>query len=221
MKNCRRLLIILFFSIGCSNFLFGQNDRVPCNKNTPFKNLEKKIDSIICIPKGYIITDLYYINIDDIENKDKIIEWIKDYPRTNGDTTFYSIYLDNGEELQFFKTYSNLSPVYIDLKSRSSNVILEDSVLNEVKYILGNALNTVPKFEKGRITLEFEVAAREYIKLYFTYSEPRDTFILTKKELYHSSDAAGLDMELKSTKTFDEQEGLDIEEFDYLDFIYF
>ena len=220
MINFSGLLIVLF-SVGSFNLLFGQNDQISCNKKTPFKRLEKKIDSVICIPKGHIITDLYHVNMDDKANKETLIEWFKDYPRTNSDTTFYSIYLDDGKGLRFYKTYSNLSPVFIDFKSRSPSVTLEDSVLNEVKYILGNALATVPEFKKGQITLEFEITAREYIKLYFTFSELRNTFILTTKELYYSSDAAGLDLKLEDTKIYNEQEGLDIESFDYLGFVHY
>lgn len=200
----------------------GQNQaEQSCNQKSPFKNLEKKLDSIICIPEGYIIVHLETIDVDLNGSKDKIIRWFKDYPRIVGDTTYHSIYLSNNDELYLYKSYSNISPLFFDLKSRSSRVNLEDSLLNEIKYIFGNALNTVPRFKKGVIILEFEIAAREYIKLYFTISKSRNTFVLTKQEIYNSTRSDGLDKKLKSIKTFTEQDGLDIEKFDYLDFIYY
>ena len=216
MRNIGLLVITMLFN-ACT---FGQ-DQSSCNKKTPFKSLEKKIDSIVCIPDGHIIVDVYEVDINGRESKDKIFQWFKDYPRTNGDKTFYTIYLSTPGELEQFRTYSNISPIYFDLKSRSSSVILSDSILNETKYLMGNALNASPKFKKGTILIEFEVAARTFIKLYFTFSKSRNTFVLTKQELYYSSDSKGLDKGLEKTDTFSEQDGLDIEDFNYLDFIYY
>lgn len=217
MIKVKLLTLMILLKIGC---VFGQDNQQSCNRKTPFRSLEKKIDSVICIPDGNIIVNLFEVDIDAKGGKDKIIKWFNEYPRVDGDTTFFSIYLHSEEGLKFYKTYSNLAPIYFEMKSLSYDVVLEDSTLNELKSIYINPHSSVVKFGKGEIVLEFQLAAREYQKLFFVFYKPNETFVLTKAEYYFSDRADGLYKELINVDIFKLEEGLEIEKFDYLDFIY-
>ncbi|WP_421892611.1 hypothetical protein [Marinoscillum sp.] len=214
MKEPIIIFILLIVSLG----LFGQ--RGNCSQDVLSKSYLKELDSVICIPHGYIISRIYNEDLDKNEEKDRIVKWFKK-KLTNGDTIYHTIYSRFEGELGFFKTYPNLLPLYFDLSSIDPEVELEDSILNELKSRYLNPQATEVKFREGLITIEFQLAAREYQKLYFNFYQLGKTFILTKKELYYSSDAAGLYLELENTETFDEGKGLDIEDFDYLDFLYY
>ena len=213
LKNNLFLIFVLF-----ANCTTAQQKK-ECSQLFSIKEYKNIIEDGICIPTGNIISRVFKVDINSDNSKDIIVKWYnKDIK--NGDSIYYSMYTRNDNEVSFYKTFNNLSPIHINYSDQSESVTLEDSLLNEVKYIYGNAINTQPRFEKGLITMEFEVAATEYFKLYFTYSDTRNTFILTKQELYYSSDTRGQDKKLEETNVFTEDKGLEVEKFDYLDFIY-
>lgn|SRR5690554_3747436 len=88
----------------------------------------------MCIPKGYHIVDIYEEDLNGDGREDKVAEWFKE-KLSNGDTTFHSIYFQEPDStFRHFTTYNNLAQLYFDLQSQDSDVILEDSFLNEIKF---------------------------------------------------------------------------------------
>lgn len=217
MTKVNLIVIITLFSTACAT---GQHPQNNCNRKTPFKSVERKIDSVMCIPKGNIIVSIEEVDIDDMGGNDKILRWFNDYPRNDGDTTYHSLYLSKDGKINFYKTYDNLLPLYFELKTLSADVVLKDSALNEIKSIYVNPHSSTVKFEKGLIVIEFQLAAVEYQKLYFSFFKRRDTFVLTKAEYYFADSPNGLSRKLERTETYELEKSLDLEDFNYLDFIY-
>lgn len=90
MKTRYYLLLSMLLLCQCSSL--AQQSK--CNRALiyPYPRLKSKLDSAICIPNGYHITDIYDdADLNNDGRKDKVVRYQK-VKLSDGDTTYYSLY---------------------------------------------------------------------------------------------------------------------------------
>ena len=196
MRNHAILQLILFL---CSIVSYAQN--TDCNRAVWIKEDEKKLPNGICIPKEYLISNIYEST--DVNNDglmDFIFKWRKSELQ-DGDTMYVTIYVQNSDStFSFFRTFNNLYPIYF--KSYSRDYIPKDEKLRSVhKKYRGEYLLLKLKFEKNII--EITIMGDATTDLIITYKYDRDIknwrydntvmydFVANTKELYDLSEEVG------------------------------
>lgn len=214
-----RLVLSIFIFIGFIGCSVAQvaND---CYQKTQSKSDLKKLESVMCIPKGYYIVDVYEEDLNRDGRVDKVTEWFKD-KLSNGDTTFHSIYFQEQDStFRHFTTYNNLAQLYFDLQSQSSDVVLEDSLLNEVKFRY-QYYGGLPTFYDGGFSVEFYTDAAGYKKLFFEFSNKRKDFLLIKEQDWLAPRTATWTegKQLENEITYTEKEGISAKDFNILEYL--
>lgn len=173
----RYLLLSLFLLSKCSSL--AQQSK--CNKALIYQStrLKSKLDSAICIPDGYHITDIYDdADLNNDGRKDKVVRYQR-VKLSDGDTIYYSLYAQKKDHnLSLYKTFGNLEPLYFEsyeFEDKTGNKFY-DSIKTKYSY---PTLSTV-QFETNSINLTFHVDAATVKKLSFTYSLKEKTWILTR-----------------------------------------
>lgn len=214
-----RLVLSIFISIGFIGCSVAQvaND---CYQKTQSKSDLKKLEPVMCIPKGYYIVDVYEEDLNRDGRVDKVTEWFKE-KLSNGDTTFYSIYFQEQDStFRHFTTYNNLAQLYFDLQSQSSDVILEDSLLNEIKFRY-QYYGALPTFYDGGFSVEFYTDAAGYKRLFFEFSNKRKDFVLIKEQDWLSPRTATWTegKQLENEIIYTEKEGISAKDFNMLEYL--
>jgi hypothetical protein len=148
-----------------------------CTRTVRYLSLKSKLDSSICVPKGYQIMDIINVDLDGNGYADKVVKWHK-IKLSDGDTTYFSIY--RGEKpsgFSLFKTLDNLSPLYFKNYEAPSGMTYYDSIKFLYYYPTLNEVN----FSTGMISLKFYVDAANVRKLLFNYSQKDNTWILSRE----------------------------------------
>jgi hypothetical protein len=175
MKTCFAILVLLFLW-QCTH---GQ---IECGRKLiyPYPRLKSRLDSAICIPNGYCITDIYDnadLNLDGQD--DKVVRFQK-VKLQNGDTIYYSIYTKTvNSSFVFYKTLGNLEPIYFDsyqFEDKTGNK-LYDSIKTKYSY---PTLSEV-KFEANSINLVFYSDASTIKKLWFNYDPKEKNWVLKRE----------------------------------------
>lgn len=191
-----------------------------CYQKTQSKSDIKKLEPVMCVPKGYYIVDIYEEDLNGDGRVDKVTEWFKE-KLSNGDTTFHSIYFQERDStFCHFATYNNLAQLYFDLQSQSSDVILEDSLLNEIKFRY-QYYGGLPLFYDRGFSVEFYTDAAGYKKLFFEFSNERKAFILRKEQDWLAPRTATWTEgeQLENEITYTEEEGISAKEFNILEYL--
>lgn len=213
-----RLGVLSIFILVCFSNCSVAQVADSCYQKTQSKSDFKRLESIMCIPKGYHIVDIYEKDLNKDGRIDKVTEWFKE-ELSNGDTTFHSIYFQNQDgTFRHFITYNNLSSLHFDLESQSRDVNLEDSLLNEIKHRY-MYYDDLPEFTDNGILISFYVDAVEKKKLFYVYSEARNDFILRKEESWLAPVTDQYDRELLNEATYSEQEGMLLTNFRMLEYL--
>lgn len=216
MKNLVYVIVMIFSA--CSTQ--AQEGDMNCNQATPFSFVKKKLNSKICIPSGYIIVSIEDLDMNKDDLPDKVVKYFKDYPRQNGDTTFYAFYVQEiNEEYSHLRTYGNLATLYFSIKDQDNQVDLKDSLLNTIKNKYQN-FGTEPQFGNGEIIITFYTDAAIYLKFIFEYSFDRQDFRLVKKQNWFAPKTTNWDKgeELINELVYHE-DGLLLTNFNMLDYL--
>ena len=174
----RYLLLSMFLLCQCSSL--AQQSK--CNRTLiyPYPRLKSKLDSAICIPIGYYITDIY----DDVDlNNDGRIDKVVRYQKvklSDGDTIYYSFYTQKKDhKFSVYKKFGNLEPLYFksyEFEDNTGNKFY-DSI--KTKYIYPTRAEV--EFETNSINLIFYTDAATVKKLFFTYSSKEKTWISNRE----------------------------------------
>lgn len=174
----RYLLLSMFLLCQCSSL--AQQSK--CNRALiyPYPRLKSKLDSVICIPNGYHITDIYDdADLNNDGRKDKVVRYQK-VKLSDGDTIYYSLYTQKKDiNLNLYKKLGNLEPLYFksyEFEDKTGNEFY-DSIKTKYSY---PTLSEV-EFETNSINLTFYTDAATVKKLFFTYSSKEKTWILTRE----------------------------------------
>lgn len=175
MKSTYTFLSLLLIS-SCS---LAQKPEQKCNRSVSYNRLKSKLDSSICLPKGYHITDIYDKNdLNSDGRNDKIIKWQK-IEIIDGDTILYSMYAKQKDStFSFFRTFRNLEPLYFT----NYDVPTGDKILDSVKSIYFYPGRTIVEFETNTIKVTLYTEPVAFKELYFTYSPKEMTWILTREK---------------------------------------
>ena len=212
-------ILFIFILINYLSSSFAQ-DTDKCFQKTQSKSDIKKLEPIICIPEGFHIVDIYKKDLNKDGKIDKVAEWFKE-DLSNGDTIFHSIYFQEMDStFTHFGTYGNLSQLYFDIHSQSNDVVLEDSLLNEIKFSY-QYYGGLPTFYEGGISIEFYTDAAGYKKLFFEFSSNKNDFILRKEQDWLAPRTATWteDEKLENEIIYDVQEGISIKDFNMLEYL--
>ena len=90
-----------------------------CYQKTQSKSDIKKLEPVMCVPKGYYIVDIYEEDLNGDGRVDKVTEWFKE-KLSNGDTTFHSIYFQDGWssiQMKFLTDIFKIRNLLEDLKT--------------------------------------------------------------------------------------------------------
>jgi len=165
---------VLMVLYGCAS---AQSIKSNCNQTLRYLSLKSKLDSTMCIPRGYQIMDIINVDVDDNGYPDKVVKWQK-IKLSDGDTTFFSIYSGhaNGEFL-FHKTFNNLYPLYFkDYEAKSSNQFYDS-----IKFLYYYPTLSEVNFSVGTITLKFYVDAANVRELVFHYMQENKSWLLSRE----------------------------------------
>lgn len=178
MKTFQLISVMLFIVI---NSFAQQNSDVA----VLHKGMRDKLPKEISIPNNCIITYLKFIDLNDDNMKDCIIEyWKKKQVRRDGDTISYRVYLQKTDSSFFLKkTLSNLKPLYF--KSYSEDYFVQDSLLYELhaNYSMGGGCFNV-FFKRNKIEILFNTEAMYGIKLTFEWNQKKEDWILKQEQFY-------------------------------------
>ena len=215
MKVVLSIFVLICFS-SCSVAQVANS----CYQKTQSKSDIRKLEPIMCVPKGYYIVDIYEEDLNGDGRVDKVTEWFKE-KLSNGDTTFHSIYFQEKDStFRHFETYHNLAQLYFDLESQGSDVILEDSLLNEIKFRY-QYYGGLPTFYSGGFSVEFYTDAAGYKKLFFEFSNERKNFVLRKEQDWLAPRTATWTEgeQLENEITYTEEEGISAKDFNMLEYL--
>ncbi|MBL6445378.1 hypothetical protein JMN32_03610 [Fulvivirga sp. 29W222] len=191
-----------------------------CYQKTQSKSDVEKLEPIMCIPNGYYIVDVYEEDLNADGRVDKVTEWFKE-KLNNGDTTFHSVYFQmRDSSFSHFATYDNLTQLYFDLHSQSTDVMLEDSILNEIKFKY-QSYGDLPTFYNGGFSVEFYTDAAGYKRLFFEFSNGRSDFVLRKEQdwLAPQTSTWTEGEQLEEEVIYSEEEGISVKNFKILEYL--
>jgi hypothetical protein len=204
--------LVFFLFVGTWSCSHGQ--RFQCNQDVRFSSLKNKLDSSICVPKGYIITRIdnkWDLNNDSL--KDKVVSWQK-VKLSDGDTIFYSIYTSGKDgTVHHYKTLGNLEPLFFTNYSTHSGNKLYDSL----KVLYSYPTLSEVEFMTNTISILFYTEATTVKKLFFTYSLSQKTWVLTREIQWFTP--SQLADERKKEKDSAPEVAIKIDEFDLLKYI--
>ncbi|MEM4326149.1 MAG: hypothetical protein QXU40_02515 [Candidatus Pacearchaeota archaeon] len=179
--------ICLFIIILLHNIIVSAQDTT-CNRAVQVKSYEKELPKEVCIPQGYLISDIYEktdINGDSLN--DFIFDWNKN-PLKDGDTIYVTIYLQNPDgTYKYFRTFNNLYPIYF--KSYSLDYIPQDTslILIHRKYENFYPLHRL-KFEKDLIKITIRNDAETDIVVTYRFDKTINNWRFEKSEEYYFID---------------------------------
>lgn len=165
------------------------------------KQDEKKVPKGVCIPAGYIISEIFEptdMNKDSLP--DFIFKWRKSN-LTDGDTLFVTIYIQNRDSsFSNFRTFKNLFPIYFE--RYDFDYIPKDEKLKTLhKKYLGNYQFLNISFQKGNIEISTKGDATSDLITTYTYDAGIKNwryqktimydFIANTKENFDSSEELG------------------------------
>jgi hypothetical protein len=208
MRYTSLYLLVLFFW-NCSK---AQPPK--CSQELRFNHLAKKLETSICIPNGYFITqieDAWDLNGDGV--KDKIVSFQRK-KLNDGDTIFYDIYTrDEKGRLQFFKKLGNLEPLFFTNYGAHTGNKLYDSIKTLYSYPTLSEVN----FSNNSISLKFFTEATTIRELMFTYSAKDNTWILNREMQWFAPSQFEDDRKLEFNRV--SKEHTKIEDFNLLIYI--
>lgn len=157
---------------------------IDCNRAVWIKQNAKNLPKEVCIPKGYLISNIYEstdINGDSLP--DFIFKWRKPELQ-DGDTLYISIYLQNSDStFSYFRTFNNLYPIYF--KDYSRDYVPPKSALIALhKKYEGEDQFLELKFEQNLITLKIEYAAKEDLWVQYYYDKSKKDWLYQKAEIH-------------------------------------
>lgn len=204
-------LLLMFLSV-CS--CKGQSNN-PCFKDVLVDRYKKILPQEICIPKGYIIDEIY--DSTDI-NQDGLRDFIFSWRKTDindGDTIFVSFYkhLSDGT-YKYYKTLNNLFPVYF--KDYNMSYKITDKALFDI-WIKYNGMYPFLNLEitDRDIILKILCAAGEGYNLFYQFDNKIDNWILIKREKWME-----LPEEIRIKEIAIPSGKLTIDQFNYSDYMY-
>ena len=165
MKTCiMTSSIILIFGVS----IFAQNPN--CNRDVWIKQDEKKIPHGICIPKGYLISNIYEMaDVNDDGFLDFICRWRR--PKLqDGDTLYVTIYAQNRDStFSHFRTFNNLYPIYFE--RNNSGYTPPDKKLIPLYEKYRNVFLLKLTFEKGVIQIIRTGEVKENLIITYRYDK--------------------------------------------------
>jgi hypothetical protein len=174
MKTCSLTLAIVLFAHYCCS-------QSNCSRRLiyPYPRLKSKLDSAMCVPIGFQITDIYdEVDLNNDGLKDKVVRYQR-IELANADTIYYSIYTKMIDgKLKLFMTLGNLEPLYFnsyEFDDKTGNN-LYDSIKTQYSY----PTRSMVEFETNSIQLSFYTDAATFQKLFFSFDLEKMTWILTK-----------------------------------------
>lgn len=165
------ILLFLLMSSCCS---LAQQSK--CSRTIRYSHLKAKLDSSICVPIGYHITNIYEADLNGDEAVDKMVRYQK-VNLSDGDSIFYAIYKNASGRFTFLKTFSNLRPLYFkNYDARSGNKFYDS-----LKRLYFYPSHTSVELSYGTIEISLYTDPATIKKLFFTYSKKADTWILSRE----------------------------------------
>lgn len=214
------VIAIIFLSLmsACS---MSQNTKEKCNRAIISNRLKSKLDSSMCVPKNYHITEIYEADLNNDLLKDKVIRWQK-IKLADGDTVFYSLYMQGkNASYSFDRTFSNLAPLIF--KNYSDEYKTGKKALDSIKLRYVNPELVEIEFEDEKIKIELYTESVTLKKLYFTYSNKENTWILTREQqwLYYKEVTENLETNVTEKLEYDgpPTEQIRIEDFQILKYL--
>jgi hypothetical protein len=162
--------------------VFAQN--TDCNRAVWVKQDEKKIPEGICIPKGYLISNIYEsADINDDGLPDFIFKWRKP-DLQDGDTLYVTIYTQNQDStFSYLRTFNNLYP--INFKSYSLDYIPKDEKFRAIyKKYHGQYPFLKLTFEKDIIQINRKGDATADLIITYRYDKDLKNWRYEKTEMY-------------------------------------
>jgi hypothetical protein len=217
MKN----LFIIFCLLLGSACSIAQRAQENCSRAIISNRLKSKLDSSICVPQGYHITDILDVDLNGDLLKDKIIRWQK-IKIVDGDTVFYSLYNHHkNATYSFDRTFSNLKPLIF--KNYSDEYKTGKKVLDSIKLRYVNPQLFEIEFEENKIEIALYTESVTLKKLHFTYSKKDNTWILTREQqwLRYKEAKENLEFDVTDKLEYDGSptEQMRIEDFDILKYL--
>jgi len=168
-----KLWICLIFTIISINIYAQEN--TDCNRKVNSSYLSKILQKSVCIPRGYTIFNV--VDSVDLSNdgiRDLVVAWTK-LPLNEGDTTFYSIYLQQKDSVfRLKKIFHNLQSIYMTEKSKGEN-----SFLDSLRKLYTGSTEVF--FKTNTIIIKFPITWDYFGKSYvFHYDSSMKTWMLQK-----------------------------------------
>lgn len=155
-----------------------------CNRTLWIKQDEKKLPKEVCIPKGYLISNIYEstdVNGDGLS--DFIFKWRKQ-ELCDGDTFYITIYIQNPDSsFTNFRTFNNLYP--INFKDYSMNYTPQDERLRSIhKKYMGEYLFLKLAIEKDIIQITRKGDATADLIITYRYDKDLKNWRYEKTVMY-------------------------------------
>lgn len=214
------LIYVAILAIGACQSQAQESQKEDCYQKTPFAFVKKRLSTEICIPFGHTIVSIEELDLDKDGLSDKVVKYFKDYPRQNGDSTFFALYSKQvSGSYRHLRTYGNLASRYFAIKDQDEETVLNDSALNSLKNKYQD-FGVEPKFIEDEVIISFYVDAAKYVKLFFTYSGRDNDYKLTKKEIWFAPRTSNWEGEEELVdKALYEEGVLFLSDFNMLDYL--
>ena len=202
-KNLTVCLTVCLLSITVS---LSQNKNGECNKDVDAVEYVSLLPHDFCMPKGYIVMDIYQTadwRGDTVDvNNDGILDIVIKYYKEKwecADTVFFAVYLGKTDTtFQYCKTFSNLCTPLVEDFFNTSWLVKNCTDEYIDRYGWENVMWI--RFNQGCIIVPFSTGFdyNEGFDFYFEYDNDRENWYLTKQQKWIMADY---------TQTFEEEGG--------------